>query len=115
MLGSVPELLVFCRSCGREVASSDVRAGLCLDCRVERELAGLREEHLRLWRKRERYAGHGANTQSIGRQLERVEERMAERVRTLVPDDRRAAELLTKELERARRSRYEIRRPSRLP
>ena len=68
------------------------------------------KEHRRLWLKRERYGHRGANVASIGRQIARVEDRMAERVRELVPDDDRAADLLRKELERARHSRYEIRR-----
>ena len=103
-------LVVFCRSCGREVPSGEVRDGLCLDCRVVAALSELREEHRRLWLKRERYGHRGANVASIGRQIARVEDRMAERVRELVPDDDRAADLLQKELERARHSRYEIRR-----
>jgi hypothetical protein len=103
-------LVVFCRTCGREVPSGEVRDGLCLDCRTSAALADLREEHRRLWLKRERYGQQGANVASIGRQIARVEDRMAERVRELVHDDDRAAELLKKELEQARQSRYEIRR-----
>jgi hypothetical protein len=107
----VTGLVVFCRSCGREVPSGEVRDGLCLECRVTAALADLREEHRRLWLKRERYGRQGANVGSIGRQIARVEDRMADRVRELVTDDDRAVELLKKELEHARHSRYEIRRP----
>jgi hypothetical protein len=107
----VTGLVVFCRSCGREVPSGEVREGLCLECRVTAALAGLREEHRRLWLKRERYGRQGANVASISRQVGRVEDRMAERIRELVTDDDRAVELLKKELEQARHSRYEIRRP----
>jgi hypothetical protein len=103
-------LVVFCRSCGRQVPSGEVREGLCLDCRVSAALTDLRDEHRRLWLKRERYGQRGANVASIGRQIARVEDRMADRVRELVSDDDRAAELLKKELEQARQSRYEIRR-----
>ena len=103
-------LVIFCRSCGREVPNSEIRDGLCLECRVTAALSDLREEHRRLWLKRERYGHGGANVASIGRQIARVEDRMADRIRELVLDDRRAAELLRKELERARQSRYEIRR-----
>jgi hypothetical protein len=106
----VTSLVIFCRSCGREVPSGEVRDGLCLECRVTAGLDDLREEHRRLWLKRERYGHRGANVASIGRQIARVEDRMAERIRELVLDDDRAAELLGKELERARHSRYEIRR-----
>jgi len=106
----VTSLVIFCRSCGREVPSGEVRDGLCLECRVTTALADLREEHRRLWLKRERYGHRGANVASIGRQIARVEDRMAERIREVVLDDDRAAELLGKELERARHSRYEIRR-----
>jgi hypothetical protein len=106
----VTGLVVFCRSCGRQVPSGEVRDGLCLDCRVSAALGPLREEHRRLWLKRERYGRQGANVDSIGRQIARVEDRMADRIRELVPDDERAAELLKKELEQARQSRYDIRR-----
>ncbi len=103
-------LLAFCRTCARELPSSDLRGGVCLDCRVTAALAELRDEHARLWRKRERYRSRGANAESIGRQVARVEDRMAERVRDLVPDQERAAELLKRSLEQARQSRYDIRR-----
>ncbi|MDQ6772288.1 MAG: hypothetical protein M3024_04770 [Candidatus Dormibacteraeota bacterium] len=103
-------LVLFCRNCGREVPSSEMRDGLCLDCRVRADLAPLRDEHRRLWRKRERYRAQGANFGSIGRQVARVEDRMAERISALVPDLERATELLRGELEEARQSRYDIRR-----
>ncbi|MBO0685599.1 MAG: hypothetical protein J2P45_20780 [Candidatus Dormibacteraeota bacterium] len=103
-------LVVFCRSCGRQVQSSEVRDGLCLDCRVTANLGDLRDEHRRLWLKRERYERQGANVASIGRQIARVEDRMAERIRELVPDEERGVELLKRELEQARQSRYDIRR-----
>ena len=102
-------ILVACRSCGRQVPSTETREAVCLDCRVSRSLEDLRREHARLWRKRERYRSHGANIDSIGRQVARIEDRMAERIRQLVSNDRRAAEMLSKELELARQSRYDIR------
>jgi hypothetical protein len=102
-------ILLMCRSCGKQVPSSDTRDGLCLDCRVSRSLDELRREHARLWRKRERYRSQGANVESIGRQLARIEDRMAERITRLVSNERRAAELLSKELELARQARYDIR------
>ncbi|PZS00124.1 MAG: hypothetical protein DLM67_02015 [Candidatus Nephthysia bennettiae] len=107
MTGSI---LVPCRRCGRQVSSSQVRDGLCLDCRVELALAELRQEHARLWRKRERYRAQGANVDSVGRQIARVEDRMAERIRELVPSQEQAVEQLRKALEQARSARYEIRR-----
>jgi hypothetical protein len=90
------------------VPSSDTRDGLCLDCRVTAALSDLRAEHARLWRKRERYRGQGANADSISRQVARVENRMAERIRELVPNDRAAADYLKRELEAARQARYDI-------
>ena len=107
MTGSI---LVPCRRCGRQVASSQVRDGRCLDCRVELALADLRAEHARLWRKQERYRSRGANAESVGRQLARVEERMAERIREMVPNEDQAAEQFRKAIEQARSARYEIRR-----
>jgi NMD protein affecting ribosome stability and mRNA decay len=104
-------ILVFCRSCGKQVPSSSTRAGLCLDCQLSRAVTPLREEHARLWRKRERYRSGGANLDSITRQLGRIELRMAEKIRELVPSEKAAAEYLKKELEAARQSRYEIGRP----
>jgi hypothetical protein len=106
----VSGLLVLCHRCGKEVSSSEVRVGLCLECRISDSLRDLRAEHARLWRKRERYSSQGANAGSIGRQIARVEDRMAERIVELVPDTERAAALLEKELEQARQQRYEIRR-----
>jgi hypothetical protein len=103
-------ILVPCRRCGRQVASAQVRNGLCLDCRVELALSELRAEHARLWRKRERYRAQGANAESVGRQIARVEDRMAERIRELVPNQEQAGEQLRKALEQARSARYEIRR-----
>ncbi len=102
-------ILVPCRRCGRQVDSSEVREGLCLDCRVRAALADLRSEHGRLWRKRERYASKRANTDSIGRQIARVEDRMAQRIGDLVTDERTAREQLKKTLEEAREARYDIR------
>ena len=101
-------LLIFCRSCAKQVASSQTRDGLCLDCQVRRSVADLREEHARLWRKRERYRGHNANVDQIGKQIARAEDRMAHRIRQLVPNDREAVEHLRRELEAARGERYTI-------
>jgi hypothetical protein len=103
-------ILVFCRNCGKQVASSEMRDGLCLDCRVSFALAELRREHARLWRKRERYRSSGANYQSIGRQVARVENRMAETIRDMIPNDKQAGEYLKRELEAARGQRYTISR-----
>jgi ABC-type uncharacterized transport system ATPase component len=107
MMGSI---LIPCRRCGRQVPSSQVRDGRCLDCRVDLALADLRDEHARLWRKRERYRAKGASADSVARQIARVEDRMAERVRELVPGQEQAAEYLRKTLEQAREARYQIRR-----
>ncbi|HZU18489.1 MAG TPA: hypothetical protein VFD01_18035 [Candidatus Dormibacteraeota bacterium] len=106
-------ILVPCRRCGRQVDSSLVREGRCQDCRIEVALADLREEHRRLWRKRDRYRVRGAPTEAIGRQLARLEERMAARILDLVPDREAAAKQLERTLEQVRAERYEIRRPSR--
>lgn len=102
-------ILVPCRRCGRQVYSSVVRNGLCLDCRVDEALSDLRTEHARLWRKRDRYRAKGANADSIGPQVARLEDRMASRIFELVPDEKEAAEQLKRTLERARSSRYDIR------
>jgi hypothetical protein len=105
----VGSILVACHRCGRQVTSSTLRDGICLDCRLDRALDPLRQEHARLWRKRERYQGTGANTAAIGAQIGRVEQRMADRIREVVPGDREVAERLKSELERARQARYDIR------
>ena len=102
-------ILLPCRRCGRQVYSSEVRDGLCLDCRVDEAVAELRTEHARLWRKRERYRSHnGSNVAQISRQIARVEDRMASRIREMVSNERRAGELLQRELEAARGQRYTI-------
>ncbi len=101
-------ILIFCRGCGKQVPSSEARDGLCLECRVRRSVADLRDEHARLWRKRERYRSHQANVDQIGRQIARVEDRMGERIKGLVSNERQAADLLKKELEAARGQRYTI-------
>jgi hypothetical protein len=101
-------LLIFCRNCGKQVPNSKTRDGLCLDCRVRRSVADLRDEHARLWRKRERYRTQHANVDQIGRQIGRVEDRMAHRIRELVPNDKDAVEHLRRELEAARGQRYTI-------
>jgi hypothetical protein len=106
----VTGILVFCRHCGKQVSSAEMRDGLCLDCRVSFALADLRREHARLWRKRERYRSSGANYESIGRQVARIENRMAEKIRELVPNDKQAGEYLKSELEAARGQRYNISR-----
>jgi len=107
----VTGILLSCRRCGKQVFSSQVRDGLCLDCRVDAALADLRDEHVRLWRKRDRYAARGANARSIGPQVARLEERMAARVAALVPEEKAAEEQLRRTLEKARAARYELRRP----
>jgi hypothetical protein len=101
-------IVVPCRDCGKQVSSAEMRDQLCLDCRVKRSVADLREEHARLWRKRERYRGQGANIEQIGRQIGRVEDRMAQRIREQVSNERQATELLRRELEGARGQRYTI-------
>lgn len=101
-------ILVPCRRCARQVFSSELREGCCLDCRVDAALADLCVEHARLWRKRERYRSRGANADSIGRQVARLEDRMAARIAQMVPNQEAAAEQLRKTFERARLSRYEI-------
>jgi hypothetical protein len=102
------EILIFCRDCGRQVPSSQTRDGRCVDCRVRRSVADLRDEHARLWRKRERYRSHQANVEQIGRQIARVEDRMGQRIKELVSNEREAADLLRRELEAARGQRYTI-------
>jgi NMD protein affecting ribosome stability and mRNA decay len=102
-------IIIPCHRCGRQVDSAQVRDGRCVDCRVDVDLAGLRREHARLWRKRERYLTGGASVDSIGRQIARVEDRMAERIVAIVSDERAATEQLRKTLEEARQSRYDIR------
>jgi len=101
-------ILIPCRDCGKQVASSEARDQLCLDCRVRRSMSDLRDEHARLWRKRERYRSHGGNIAQIARQVARVEDRMALRIKEMVSNERRATELLQRELEAARGQRYTI-------
>jgi hypothetical protein len=105
----VSGILINCRRCAKQVYSSEVREGLCLDCRVDAAVSDLRDEHLRLWRKRERYRTNGANADSIGRQIARLEDRMAARISDLVSDDKAARDQLKRTLELARNSRYDIR------
>ncbi|GAC1508572.1 MAG: hypothetical protein NVS1B3_09930 [Candidatus Dormibacteraceae bacterium] len=101
-------ILVFCRDCGKQVASSELREGLCIDCQVRKSVADLRDEHARLWRKRERYRSQHANVDQIGRQIARVEDRMGQRIKEMVPNERQAVDLLRRELEAARGQRYTI-------
>lgn len=101
-------LVVFCRDCGKQVNSSQTKDGRCVECQVRRSVADLRDEHARLWRKRERYQSQNANAEQIGRQIARVEDRIALRIRELVPNDREAVEHLRRELEAARGQRYTI-------
>jgi hypothetical protein len=101
-------ILIFCKDCGKQVASSDARDQLCLSCRVKRSVADLRDEHTRLWRKRERYRSRNANVEQIGHQIARVEDRMGARIKELVSNEREAADLLRRELEAARGQRYTI-------
>jgi hypothetical protein len=106
--GEMSSILIFCRDCGKQVPSSEARDGLCLDCRVRRSVADLRDEHARLWRKRERYRSQNANVEQIGRQIARVEDRMGQRIKELVSNDRQANDYMRKELEAARGQRYTI-------
>ena len=101
-------ILIFCRDCAKQVRSAQTRDGRCLDCRVRVSVADLREEHARLWRKRERYRIQQANVEQIGRQIGRVEDRMGQRIKELVPNDREAVDYLRRELEAARGQRYTI-------
>ncbi len=101
-------ILIFCRDCGKQVPSSETRDGLCLECQVRRSVADLRDEHARLWRKRERYRSRQANVEQIGRQIARVEDRMGQRIKGLVSNERHAVDLLRRELEAARGQRYMI-------
>jgi len=104
----VSSLVVFCRDCGKQVPSAKTKDGRCLDCQVTREVSDLRDEHARLWRKRERYRSQSANVDQIGRQIARVEDRIAQRIHELVPNDHEAADHLRRELEAARGQRYTI-------
>ena len=101
-------ILVFCRDCAKQVPSSRTKNGFCVECQVRRSVADLRDEHARLWRKRERYRSQNANVEQIGRQVARVEDRMAQRIKELVSNEREAADLLRRELEAARGQRYTI-------
>jgi uncharacterized protein involved in exopolysaccharide biosynthesis len=104
----VSGIVVFCRDCGKQVPSTETRDGLCLECQVRRSVSDLRDEHARLWRKRDRYRSQHANVEQIGRQIARVEDRMAQRIKGLVSNERHAADLLRRELEAARGQRYTI-------
>ena len=101
-------LLIFCRDCGKQVPSSQTKNGYCVDCQVRRAVAELRDGHARLWRKRERYRAQNANVEQIARQIARVEDRMGQRIKELVPNDREAVDHLRRELEAARGQRYTI-------
>ena len=101
-------ILVFCQDCGKQVPSSETRDGRCVECQVRRSVADLRDEHARLWRKRERYRSQHANGEQIGRQIARIEDRMAQRIKELVSNERQAVDLLRRELEAARGQRYTI-------
>jgi hypothetical protein len=101
-------LLIFCRACSKQVSVAQTRDGLCLDCQVQRSVADLRDEHARLWRKRERYRTQNANVEQIGIQIARTEDRMAQRIRELIPSEREAVDHLRRELEAARGRRYTI-------
>jgi hypothetical protein len=101
-------ILIFCKDCGKQVPSSQTRDQVCIDCRVRRSVADLRDEHARLWRKRERYRSRQANVDQIGHQIARVEDRMGLRIKELVSNERQAADLLRRELEAARGQRYTI-------
>lgn len=101
-------ILIFCKDCGKQLPSSEAREQLCVDCRVRRSVADLRDEHARLWRKRERYRREGANVEQIAAQIARVEDRMARRIKELVSNERQAVDLLRRELEAARGQRYTI-------
>ena len=101
-------ILVFCRDCSKQVTSGETRDGRCLDCQVRVAVADLRDEHARLWRKRERYRGRQASVEQIGRQIARVEDRMGQRIMSLVSNERQAVDLLRRELEAARGQRYTI-------
>jgi predicted ATP-dependent serine protease len=101
-------ILVFCKECGKHVPSSETRDGRCLDCQVHKSVADLRDEHARLWRKRERYRSSQANVEQIARQIARVEDRMGQRIKELVSNERQAVDYLRRELEAARGQRYTI-------
>jgi hypothetical protein len=101
-------LLIFCRDCGKQVPSSQTRDGVCLQCQVRRSVADLRDEHARLWRKRERYRAQNANVDQIGTQIGRVEDRMAQRIKEIVSNEREAVAHLRRELEAARGQRYTV-------
>lgn len=101
-------IFVFCAGCGRQVPSPETADRLCVDCRVTRSLEPLRREHTRLWRKRERYRISGANLESLERQMHRIEQRMGERVRDLVSNDERAAEIFVREIKSLRTAHYDL-------
>jgi len=101
-------ILIFCRDCGKQVPSGETRDGRCLDCQVRVSVADVPEKKTRLWRKRERYRGRQANVEQIGRQIARVEDRMGQRIKSLVSNERQAVDLLRRELEAARGQRYTI-------
>jgi hypothetical protein len=105
----VSGILLPCRRCGRQVYSSEVREGVCLDCRVDEAVAEQRAELARLWRKRERYQAKAANAGSIGRQIEKVEERMARRIIELVPEDEPAEAQMERSVKKAREDRFDLR------
>ena len=102
-------ILLPCRRCGRQVFSSQVRDGLCQDCRVDEATAELRVELARLWRKRERYQAQRANAESVSRQLEKVERRLASRILTIVPEESVAAEQFERTLKKTRDERLDLR------
>jgi hypothetical protein len=104
----VSSILIFCKDCGKQVPNAEARDQLCLDCRVRGSVADLRDEHARLWRKRERYRSNKANVEQIGHQIARIEDRMGTRIKELVSNERQAADLLRRELETARGQRYVI-------
>ena len=98
-----PAICVTCRSCAREVNSTECDSKLrCSLCVALSLCADDLREYERLWRKRDRYGRAGASRSGPEDQLGRLAKRMSQRLHERISDGRQATEILNAELERAR-------------
>ena len=93
---------VACRSCAREVNSSECDSKLrCSLCVALSLCADDLREYERLWRKRDRYGRAGAPQSGPEDQLGRLAKRMSRRLHERISDGQLAAQILNQALEQA--------------
>jgi hypothetical protein len=94
---TIKGLVLICAQCQKEFPVEGIRDGLCLRCLCTRKCKPLRDELVRLYRKRQRYAKTTARLEQMDEQAQRVRERIIKVVKGLTVNEQAIHEIVNEQ------------------